>query len=1382
VTTTNKDFRVKNGLIVEGNSATVNGNQVITSADAANYALKNAANTFTTSPQQINAASSAIGLIVKANATTPGDLQQWQNSADSVLAKVNSDGMLVVGNTTGTIQVTSSGTVGSYPSSGAGIELVAGSGSATDLIQAYNRNTNAWRSLEVRTAGTNFLSQIASSTVLKVKGFASQSANLQEWQNSAGTILSYVTSAGHFSIGAATSPGGVLGVSTGAAGARGIVVRSVASQTANLQEWQNSSGTVIASIGPAGSITTNSNITQSTSGRTFIGGATDYDAFLNVGIPTATRQGLVVRANASQSANIQEWQNSAGTVLSGINPAGQIYAGTTTSINGSTTTQITSRTFVSSTVATFGYSGTSLVQVGQRVTLSDFMLGEVDYNGTWPVTAVTSNSFTVLGSGFPNTFFGGGRFTVSSPASFVANTAVTTPIVVRGVASQTANLQEWQNYTGSPLLSINSAGQIQALQSSGLVVKASPTITATITNASGDGTAVFYTATNTFTPGQIVTITGVNPAAYNLSSVVISQAAGTYFSVENAATGTYVSGGTATVAQIANLQEWHDGSGTTLANVSSSGGFTVPSLTVSGDFTVNGTTTNINSTNLVVEDKNIVIGDTVTPTDITADGGGITLKGTTDKTFNWVDSTDSWTSSEHVNLASGKSLYLNGTLLKDATETLTNKTLTSPKINEDVAVTATATEINVLDGITSTTAELNILDGVTSTAAEINLLDGVTATTTELNYVDGVTSAIQTQIDAKAPLASPTFTGTVTIPANSAITGVPYLATANTFTGGVQQITTANAETIGLIVKSTESQTANLQEWHNFDGTARATLRPTGALNLGTLITGTQLSVTPFNNTTTGIVVRGAVSQSNDLQQWQNSAGTSVARVSSAGGIAAQFLTSTTNGHSYIQTGINGNAIGIFTNSAANTGVSVRAAASQTGDLQQWQNSASTVTSGINPAGQIYVGTTASINGSNTTAITSAAYTSATVAVFTYGGTSLVQAGQVVTVAGVTGGTYNGTWKVTAVTSTTFTVLGSGFTDVAGTDGTFTLSAVGSFVAGTAAITPIVVRGAASQTANLQEWQNSAGTILPSIGPNGTMTLKSVSSANLVTFFNGTSGFGAGNISYNGIFNINGANMGFPYAASGATLSVNATSATIVPITSRGFASQTGDLQQWQNSAGTVLASVSSSGGFTVPSLTVSGDFTVNGTTTNINTTNLVVEDKNIVIGDTVTPTDITADGGGITLKGTTDKTFNWVDATDSWTSSEHINLASGKSLKLDGTAIDLVSSTLNILTPTFTTNAYTVVLTDKDKWLELSNGATAGTLNIPTDATANFAIGAQIHILQTGAGQITIAAVTPGTTTVNGSPGLKLRGQWSVATIVKRAANTWVAVGDLSA
>ena len=101
---------------------------------------------------------------------------------------------------------------------------------------------------------------------------------------------------------------------------------------------------------------------------------------------------------------------------------------------------------------------------------------------------------------------------------------------------------------------------------------------------------------------------------------------------------------------------------------------------------------------------------------------------------------------------------LNAALTGNTVSALTITTLTLGS----TAITATGAEINILDGVTATAAELNILDGVTSTAAELNILDGVTATTGELNYVDGVTSAIQTQLDAKAPLASPTFTGTLT--------------------------------------------------------------------------------------------------------------------------------------------------------------------------------------------------------------------------------------------------------------------------------------------------------------------------------------------------------------------------------------------------------------------------------------------------------------------------------------------------------------------------------------------------------------------------------------------------------------------------------------------
>ena len=96
-----------------------------------------------------------------------------------------------------------------------------------------------------------------------------------------------------------------------------------------------------------------------------------------------------------------------------------------------------------------------------------------------------------------------------------------------------------------------------------------------------------------------------------------------------------------------------------------------------------------------------------------------------------------------------------------------------------VTVTSTAAELNILDGVTSTTAEINKLDGFTGdaddlnyakdlratgvTTSEFDVLDGITATTAEINYVDGVTSNVQTQLNTKAPSASPTIGGTITI-------------------------------------------------------------------------------------------------------------------------------------------------------------------------------------------------------------------------------------------------------------------------------------------------------------------------------------------------------------------------------------------------------------------------------------------------------------------------------------------------------------------------------------------------------------------------------------------------------------------------------------------
>jgi hypothetical protein len=95
-------------------------------------------------------------------------------------------------------------------------------------------------------------------------------------------------------------------------------------------------------------------------------------------------------------------------------------------------------------------------------------------------------------------------------------------------------------------------------------------------------------------------------------------------------------------------------------------------------------------------------------------------------------------------------------------------------------------------------------------------------------------------------------------------------------------------------------------------------------------------------------------------------------------------------------------------------------------------------------------------------------------------------------------------------------------------------------------------------------------------------------------------------------------------------------------------------------------------------------------------------------------------------------------------------------------------------------TASYTLVLADKNKIVEMNVGS-GNTLTVPTNANVAYPVGSQIMVLQTGAGQTTIAGQTVGVT-VNGTPGLKLRTQWAMATLVKRATDTWVVVGDLSA
>jgi len=133
--------------------------------------------------------------------------------------------------------------------------------------------------------------------------------------------------------------------------------------------------------------------------------------------------------------------------------------------------------------------------------------------------------------------------------------------------------------------------------------------------------------------------------------------------------------------------------------------------------------------------------------------------------------------------------------------------------------------------------------------------------------------------------------------------------------------------------------------------------------------------------------------------------------------------------------------------------------------------------------------------------------------------------------------------------------------------------------------------------------------------------------------------------------------------------------------------------------------------------------------------------------------------------------TSSTTDARMSWDSTnKKIQVGNGTA------ATDFASSTL---VTNGQTASYTTVLTDKDKLVELAV-ATANNLTVPPNSSVAYPIGTQITVLQTGAGQTTVVAGSG--VTINATPGLKLRAQWSSATLIKRATDTWVLVGDLSA
>ena len=160
----------------------------------------------------------------------------------------------------------------------------------------------------------------------------------------------------------------------------------------------------------------------------------------------------------------------------------------------------------------------------------------------------------------------------------------------------------------------------------------------------------------------------------------------------------------------------------------------------------------------------------------------------------------------------------------------------------------------------------------------------------------------------------------------------------------------------------------------------------------------------------------------------------------------------------------------------------------------------------------------------------------------------------------------------------------------------------------------------------------------------------------------------------------------------------------------------------------------------------------------------MTIDDNVIILNNNEAGTPSQNAGIEIERGTSTNVGIRWNEADDCW---EFTN---------DGTIYQrIISDTI--------TNAqaasYTLVLADRGDLVEMGVGS-ANTLTIPPNSTTPFPVGTTITVLQTGTGQCTLTAGAG--VTVNATPGLKLRTQWSSATLIKRATDTWVALGDLAA
>ena len=729
-------------------------------------------------------AATSNGIIVRGAASQTADLQQWQDSTGTALVKVASDGHLIVGatDTAGWVSINPDG-VNRIP-----LRIRLFASHLADSIRIDNSSgTSIFR---ISSAGA-VLPSSASAIALVVKGEGGQTADLQQWQDSATSPIAKVDSSGNIftatRFATTSSTPNIFGVVYGNGNAANYAEGSFATNAgfSSPSVFPNEEGwyPYFAYQVPDLVETSDDGITWTNRApmayaALFAFQPTHYNTVSNkylritMNQPTFTFLGLAV-------ARFQGGTNS------------RLYTMKTELLNSS-----------GGNVATFGPTAGTNVFDG-AIIAQKFN----SYNGSTTATRITIEN---------TNFVAGDAFNIASLMTYLSKPGT-------GKSFQTKFPMVWNVYKTTTF-------QPTQPGSVALMVKAKD-LSSTITNAVGDGTTVTFTtsANNSFVAGNSVTISGINPSAYNLGSVTIASVpTGNTFTVTNAATGTYVSGGTAYVGYGSDLQQWQNNSGTVNGSISNTGSrlFMATSLTA-GSMGV--TTATINAL----------------PT--SAATVGLLVKGFASQTANlqeWQNSAGS--------IRAAVSSY--GTLIS-YTEAIFNNTLNGTGTSLLVKTNSAGGKPLVIQGAGSQTA---------------NLQEWQNSSGTVLGYMG----------------AGGQLKG-VTVSAGSDNLGAAFSA----FTNGASNIGIIVRATASQTANLTEWQTSGgtAQTYVTGSGLLVSVAAYLSSAYIGSGITGAigQGNVSPFSASTIGLVVRGAASQTANLQEWQNSAGSVLASVSSGGSLTS---------------------------------------------------------------------------------------------------------------------------------------------------------------------------------------------------------------------------------------------------------------------------------------------------------------------------------------------------------------------------------------------------------------------------------------------------------------------------------------------------------------